>query len=87
MTSTSQSTPIGDSRPDLSGPVLHDLAAESTPGVAALDARWAGVVLAGQSLDYAVSPRPAEALADVLRMVGLTSAPADGGIRFGVQGA
>ena len=60
----------------LNGPVVADLAAGSTPGIAALDARWAGVVLAGQALAYAVEPGPAAALADVLDMLGLTGGAA-----------
>lgn len=63
----------------LSGPVLDTLSNESTPGIAALDARWAALVLAGQAIDYAVTPGPGDALADVLGMVGLTAEP----LRFG----
>lgn len=58
--------------PGLTGPVLSDLAAESTARIAVMDARWAALTLAGQALDYAVTPTPRDALADVLRMVGLT---------------
>lgn len=65
----------------LNGPVIDDLSSESTSAIAALDARWAASVLAGQALDYAVAPGPGDALADVLRMVGLVAEP----LRFGPQ--
>ena len=59
----------------LTGPVVDTLTTESTSAIAALDARWAAVVLAGQAIDYAVEPGPGDALADVLRMVGLADDP------------
>lgn len=55
----------------LDGPVLDTLTTESTSAIAAMDAKWAAVVLAGQAIDYAIQPGPGDALADVLRMVGL----------------
>lgn len=63
----------------LDGPVISDLASRSTGIIAALDARWTALVLAGQAIDYAVTPGPDAALADVLAMLGLTSEP----LRFG----
>ena len=66
----------------LDGPVLRDLAAGSTPGIARSDARHAARVLAGQAITYAVHPEPVEALTDVLRMVGLVDEP-DEPYRFG----
>lgn len=76
MSSTStdpcQRTKLGNAGHTLTGPVVHSMAADSTPGIAALDARWAALVLAGQAADYAVQPGPGEALADVLEMLGLT---------------
>jgi hypothetical protein len=76
-----QRTAPAPDRPVLAGPVVVDLAHGTTPAIAALDARWAATVLAGQALDYAVTPPPDEALADVLRMLGLTAGP----LRFGRQ--
>lgn len=75
MTSSSQRTSTPPQLPELTGPVVVDMARATTPGIAALDARWAALVLAGQALDYAVTPGPDEALGDVLRMVGLTGEP------------
>lgn len=69
--STSQDTAPVTGATVLTGPVVDDLAAGSSPVVAALDARWAAAVLAGQALDYAVTPGPADALRDVLTMAGL----------------
>ncbi len=77
MKSTKVGTGTGGLTRPLDGPVVADLAADSTPGIAALDARWAAAVLAGQAITYAVEPGPADALADVLDMLGLT-APDDG---------
>lgn len=71
----SQRTATTPGLPELTGPVLADMARESTAGIAALDARWAALVLAGQALDYAITPGPDEALRDVLLMVGLTGEP------------
>ena len=59
----------------LNGPVLDTLTTESTSGIAALDMKWAALVLAGQAIDYAVEPGPGDALADVLRMTGLADEP------------
>lgn len=70
--STTHDTPAPPVKGALGGPVVADLAAKSTPGIAALDAQWAARVLAGQAIDYAVEPGPAAALADALRMTGLT---------------
>lgn len=75
MASSSQRTPTPPGLPELTGPVLADMARETTPGIAALDARWAALVLAGQAVTYAVDPAPDEALRDVLRMVGLVGGP------------
>ena len=57
------------SRRELHGPVLADLAAKDTPGIARLDAGWAAVVLAGQARD-------ADELRDWLHMTGLLTEPA-----------
>lgn len=66
----------------LDGPVVADLttALAADYGTAAIlcalaDARTAAEVLAGMAIDYAVAPAPADALADVLAMLGLTRDP------------
>ena len=74
-TGTSQGTKSHPQPGVLAGPVVSALADESTAGIAALDARWAALVLAGQAIDYAVTPGPGDALADVLRMTGLVADP------------
>lgn len=88
-TSAYQGTAVTPPVPVLNGPVIIDLAADSTPGIAALDARWAATVLAGQAITYAVHPDPAEALADVLRMMGLVDerAPYRPGSTVGTRAA
>ncbi len=65
--STNMVTRPSAARRELDGPVLDCLAEASTPGIAALDARWAAAVLAGHAADAAE-------LRGWLRMVGLLAA-------------
>jgi len=58
----------GTARRPLNGPVGDDLAAKDTPGIAAHDARWAAVVLAGRARDVAE-------LRTLLYMTGLLAEP------------
>jgi hypothetical protein len=77
-TSTTQTTSADPPRARVNGPVIADMAAESSPGIAGLDAQWAAVVLAGQAITYAVDPGPADALSDVLAALGLVDQPPAG---------
>jgi hypothetical protein len=80
----------GTARRTIDGPIIADMAKTLAGqyGTAAIlcalaDARHAAEVLAEQALGYAIDPGPAEALADVLAMLGFTAPAEAGPIRFG----